>query len=102
MVLSTVFPCRTFYVTNIYLFVPFTFLPIPHGPTLWPLSVCIYESVCFVLLVHLISFSDSTSNDTVFASLGLISLSMVPSRSIRAAANGNPTLLYGRVTFRGI
>ena len=96
-----IFPCAVQYILIAYLFyssinsslclsLPCPYLAPPLSPLVTTGLLSVSESVS-VLLYTFIYFLDSTVSDNIQClsfSVSLISLSMIPSRSIYVAANG--------------
>ena len=75
-------------------FSPFLY-PLPCGNHL--LVLCLYDSVCFVVFIHLFWYLDSTCkwNHIIFVFLHpTISFSIISSRSIHVVADGKITFFF--------
>ena len=101
-------PHAVHFIPMTHLFYNWKFVPLnlphlfhssPHTPPLWQPPVCslyLWVCFCFVTFVHLFCFLDSVYkwNHTVFVFLWLISLNIIPSRSIDVVANGKDFILF--------
>ena len=93
-------PCDYFVTTNLYFLIPLPFTPSPpiHPPLRQP-SVCslyLWVSFYFICLYYSLDYTYEW-NRMVSVFLWLISLSIIPSRSIHAVTNCKFSLFYGLV-----
>ena len=88
-----------FITKGLYLLIPFTYF-IQHPTSLFSgdhqFVLCIYVCFCFVLFVNLFCFLDFTYklDQMVWFSVWLISLRIIPSRSIHIVTNGTISFFF--------
>lgn len=84
-------------ISNILIpFLLHLFHPFSHSHPLWPPAICsLFLWVCFCF-INLFCFADSTYkwNHVVFVCLWLISLSVIPSRSIQVVENSKISFFF--------
>ena len=96
-------PWLIYYVTGgLYLLIPFIyFAHSPQPPPFWQPPICSLYLWIYFHIVSSFCFLDSTYkwDHAVFLFLWLISLSIIPSKSMHVVTNGDNFIFYGWVIF---